>query len=137
MPKKSPVHYDNKMTTYLIEFKNGKRQRITVPSEWKVTFGPAAAGVNKASNGDRQMPLALRFYESTNKQRAIFTDVVNFRDVGIKIEEEQINIQEKQGYVEVDGKRKATSFKAETRDWVNPDSVSSDKLLPPSDDIDD
>lgn len=122
------------MTTYLIEFKNGKRQRITVPSSWKVTFGPAAAGANSAKyvgEGRAPMPLALRFYEAENRQRAIFTDVLNFRDTSIKIEEEQINTQEKQGYVEVDGKRKATSFRAETRDWVNPDSVSPDKLLPP------
>jgi hypothetical protein len=124
------------MTTYLIEFKNGKRQKITVPSSWKVTFGPAVAGANKADDRGRTIPMAIRFYESENKQRAIFTDVASFRDTSIEIVEEQINIQEKQGFVEVDGQRKATSFRAETRDWVNPDVISPQKLLPPKADED-
>lgn len=130
--KKKTVAKDGE-TTYLIEFKNDKRQKITVPSSWKVTFGPAVAGVNKR-NSDLQMPMALRFYEAENKQRAIFTDVRSFRDISIMIEEEQINVQEKQGFVEVDGKRKGTTFRAETREWVDPDAVSAQKLLPPIED---
>ena len=122
-------------TTYLLEFKNGERQKITVASSWKVTFGPAVAGVNKGRS-DLQMPMALRFYEAENKQRAIFTDVVSFRDVAIVIEEERVNTQEKQGYVEVDGKRKSTTFRAETREWVDPDTASDPRLLPSVDDAD-
>ncbi len=106
-------------TVYLIEFENKKRQRITVPSSWKVTFGPAAAGVNKNFSG--KIPLALRFYENESKQRAIFTDVIGFRDMSIKIEEERTNIQEKDAYVECEGKRKRTTLQAKTTEWVNPD----------------
>lgn len=76
----------SKETTYLIEFKSGKRQKITVPSDWKVTFGPAAVGKSRTSPSDLKMPMALRFYENDKKQRAIFTDVKNFRDTSIKIE---------------------------------------------------
>jgi hypothetical protein len=108
-------------TTYLIEFKNGKKQKITVPSDWKVTFGPAARGANSDKRKTFDMPLALRFYEDEKKQRAIFTDVQSFRDMSIKIEEEKISIQEKDGYLECDGVKKATIFQAQTKEWINPD----------------
>ena len=112
-------------TTYLIEFENKKKQKITVPASWKVTFGPAVV----APTGGRgtfqgKMPMALRFYESKENQRAIFTQVANFRDTSIEIEEEVQNVQEKTGYTEVDGRRKATTFQVRTKEWVNPDMES-------------
>jgi hypothetical protein len=122
--------------TYLIEFENHRRQRITVPDNWKVTFGPAVAGANKPTPGyNHKMPMALRFYESAEKQRAIFTDVVSFRDTSIQIEEERTNTQEKHGFVEVDGTRKATTFQATTKEWVDPDAENeaSNKPLLPTD----
>lgn len=119
------------MVTYLIEHENGIKRKITVPESWKVTFGPAVKG-NRANSNPHgpKMPMALRFYESDTKQRAIFTDVVSFRDMSIKIEEEVINIQEKDGYYECEGKKKRTTFQAKTREWVNPDAVSDMPLLP-------
>ena len=118
------------LTTYLIEFENGKRQKVTVPSNWKVTFGPAAKGTEHATGRGQKMPLALRFYESDKVQKAIFTDVVGFRDTSIEIQEEVVNVSEKQGYVEYEGKRKKTSFQATTREWVNPDKVDDKPQLP-------
>ena len=123
------------MTTYLIEFSNGKRQRITVPSTWKVTFGPAARGNNGTSSYKEKltMPMALRFYESDTKQRAIFTDVVSFRDTSIAIEEERQNVQEKDGYMECDGRKKRVSFQAKTREWINPDETPESQPMLPAD----
>ena len=115
-------------TTYLIEKENGKRFKITVPSEWKVTFGPAARGLDgKKSGASYKIPLALRFYENETKQRAIFTDVVSFRDMSIPIAIEEEDIQEKHGYTEVDGKRHSTVFQAKVKRWANPDDLSEEK----------
>lgn len=119
--------------TYLIEFENGRRQKITVPESWKVTFGPAARGANGDKKLGRTMPLALRFYESDTKQRAIFTDVISFRDTSIKIEEERIDTQRKDGYVECEGKRKGVTFQAESRQWVDPDTSNEEMPLLPTD----
>jgi hypothetical protein len=76
-------------TTYLVE-KRDEKLKITVPSDWKVTFGPVAVGSGKqprnygydAGNGS----MAIRFYESDTKQRAIFTGVTGFRDLSIPVE---------------------------------------------------
>jgi len=122
--------------TYIITFANNLRKRITVPADWKVTFGPAAKGANTyIDNRSRQykMPLALRFYESDTKQRAIFTDVVDFRDSSIKIEEEKVRVHEKEGFMECEGVKKSTVFRASTKEWVDPDEPVADMALLPLD----
>jgi hypothetical protein len=123
--------------TYILDLDNGKRRKVTVPASWKVTFGPAAVGLDKASSGNRlKVPMALRFYENKENQRAIFTDVISFRDSSIQIEEEVINTQVKQGFMEVDGARKAVHYEARTKEWVDPDSDSPKTLLPAPKDSD-
>jgi hypothetical protein len=121
---------EEKTKTYHIEFKNGAEKRITVPADWKVTFGPCVAGGN--SNGKMEMPLALRFYESKENQRAIFTDVRSFRDMDIKILEKKVSIQEEQGFIERGGKKKATTFQAQCVEWKDADDTENDNfdLLP-------
>jgi hypothetical protein len=114
--------------TYQIEFKNGTEKRITVPEDWKVTFGPCVAGGN--GNGRMEMPLALRFYESKENQRAIFTDVRSFRDMDIEITEKKITTQEEQGFVERKGVRKATTFQATSVEWVDPNNADNYPALP-------
>ncbi len=68
-------------TTYQIE-KEDETIVLTVPSAWKVTYGPVVPG----SGYHHSRGLALRFYEAENKQRAFFDDVLSFRDTGIPIQ---------------------------------------------------
>ena len=112
--------------TYHIEFKNGNEKRITVPADWKVTFGPCVVGGN--SGRGMEMPLALRFYESKENQRAIFTDVRSFRDMDIKILEKKVSVQEEQGFIERGGKKKATTFQAQCVEWKDADDPENDNL---------
>jgi hypothetical protein len=67
--------------TYEVKTRN-ERLRIRVPADWKVTFGPVSPGSKFGGSGE----LALRFYESDTKQRAIFTDVISFRDLSIPVQ---------------------------------------------------
>lgn len=109
--------------TYLIEFENGKKKKITVPDTWKVTFGPAVVGGGENRTGSQRykMPMAIRFYESDKQQRAIFTNVLNFRDMSIDVQEERVITQMKDGFMEVDGSRKKMAVKTEVKEWVDPD----------------
>lgn len=124
-----------KETTYIISHKNGTKRKITVPSDWKVTFGPAVKGTRRGNSpgSNLQMPMALRFYESETKQRAIFTDVVDFRDASIKILEEKVEVKEKDGFMECEGVRKRTTFQATVKSWIDPDKEPEQKPLLPSD----
>lgn len=71
--------------TYIIEKTDGTI-RITVPEQWKVTFGPIIGGKQAGSYGSERGCLALRFYEDEKHQRAIFTNVRNFIDTSIKVQ---------------------------------------------------
>lgn len=69
-------------TTYLIVHDNGDAVQFTVPSTYKVTFGPLTPGsVSTYGKGE-----VLRFYEADNKQRAIFRNVAYFRDTSLHIQ---------------------------------------------------
>lgn len=83
---------ETEMRTYEIEHNDGTRRHVKVPSDWKVTFGPSVVGYNKKSNifsphnasRTKTVPLAIRFYESKEHQRAIYTDVISFKDLSIE-----------------------------------------------------
>lgn len=60
--------------------------KITIPSSWKVTYGrvqPTECGGYGGSGADQ---FCVRIYETEKQQRAIFTGVKSFRDLGIKLE---------------------------------------------------
>ena len=127
-----------KEKTYIIECEDRTKKKITVPASWKVTFGPCVKGTNSSTRertGGAKIPMAIRFYESETQQRAIFTDVISFRDTSIKIMEEKIRVQEKDGYMECEGQRKRTSFSAKVSEWVDPDTHQEQALLPEDTDI--
>lgn len=79
--------------TYLLERKNGKHVRITIPAGWYMTFGPLTPGTSRQHWGrDEPGFLALRVYEAKDKQRAVFTDIRSFRDTSILVEELHIDV---------------------------------------------
>jgi hypothetical protein len=55
---------------------------VTIPATWKVTFGPLAQG------GPHVQCMALRIYETKEKQRACFINVMSFFDLDIPIKEQ-------------------------------------------------
>jgi hypothetical protein len=69
--------------TYEIVTSTGRR-RITVPETYKVTFGAVVPGAK--ANGYSGGGWGLRIWESADKQRAVFSDVVSFRDLSIPVE---------------------------------------------------
>jgi hypothetical protein len=65
--------------TLLIET-NREKFKVTIPADWKVTFGKQL-GVARDYDGGRE----LRIYEGESKQRACFTGVQSFRDLSIPL----------------------------------------------------
>lgn len=74
-------------TTYEIERKGGERLRFTIPSDWKVTYGPV---IGEARHHGGDAGNVLRIYEAKDKQRALFTRVESFRDLSIPCEKETV-----------------------------------------------
>lgn len=113
------------MTTYILNMKDGTRQKITVPSSWKVTFG--ALFPSKDSNNGRT---ALRFWEGSKDsghQRAVIADVDSYRDESLNIQVEVTRSQDQVGRVEVPGGEKQVIMRAEVKEWIHPDRPESGK----------
>lgn len=119
----------------LLELKGNKKKKIIIPENWKVTFGPLVPGSKGGYNG--HSGLALRIYESPTKQRAVFTDVVSFRDLSIPVEEEVLKIHQQKAYKDTPEGRKDFTVEAQVREWRNADDQHEPDeeflSLPPAD----
>jgi hypothetical protein len=67
--------------TLLVEDKNGKF-KVTIPAGAKVTFG----ALHGSSDKFHQSGNVLRIYETKERQIAVFTNVIAFRDLALPIE---------------------------------------------------
>lgn len=106
------------LTTYFVRRRGGNDQKVTVPSSWKVTFGPLNPGSRNPEGGHP----ALRFYEAENKQRMVITDVMEFRDMAIAVEEKRVSVKKQTFYKDTPSGQKAVVMGAELEEWVNPDA---------------
>lgn len=105
---------DGNEVSYLMHLKDGNLRRITVPSHWRVTFGPLVPGREGRGNP------SLRFYEGEN-QRACFTDVESFRQEGIKIEERSTQVKQQTVRKKTDHGYKDVIVEARVTEWRDPD----------------
>lgn len=69
-------------TRTLLVDQGAEKFKITIPADWKVTFGKPLGGRGFDSAGDER---ELRLYESGTQQRACFTRVKSFRDLSIPL----------------------------------------------------
>ena len=109
--------------TYLMETKGGKLRRVTVPASWKVTFGPLVP--SEIRHGEVRT-FALRFYESKEQQRAVFTDVLAFRDTSLPVEERVSKIKQKVVHKNAPSGRRDMMVEARITEWRNPDTPDDD-----------
>lgn len=113
---KKPTTQTDKTKTYILELKGGNLRKVTVPASWKVTFGPLIPG-DKGGHGT----LALRFYESKENQRAIFTDVKSFRADDIPVQERITKTKNQRIRKSTPEGDKFVDVEARVSEWRNPD----------------
>lgn len=97
-------------TTYEIETSRGN-YRITIPSTWKVTYGPVSPG--KYTEGGN----ALRIYEDDKRQRAMFTNVTSFRDMSLKTLKENKTVKGKTTWEVADDHEEHRTETETIKDW--------------------
>ena len=98
--------------TYEIVTNEG-RMRMEIPDSWKVTYGPVSPGSKSYGDGN-----ALRVYENETKQRAIFLNVVSFRDLSIPVQ--RLLVREKgseKWEIDSNSRKRSSSVEIERR-WV-------------------
>jgi hypothetical protein len=114
-----PAAPKENMTTYLLNMKDGTRQKITCPTEWTVTFGPLTPGTKDSNNG--HFGIALRIRDG-QRQKAVFTGVESFRDMSMAIETEVTKTKEETFYRDEDGEKKQVIVQGAIKEWTNPDA---------------
>lgn len=119
MPRSKPA--PDARTTYLIGLTHGGVRKITVPSNWKVTFGPAVPP-SPGARVQAERGYALRFYETEKQQRAIFTDVAWFRDAALAVEERVTKTKAQRMTKHTANGAKDVVVEASVTEWINPDN---------------
>lgn len=112
---------DEGKKTYILTLRNGELRKVTVPANWKLTFGPTVPYAGKATGYDHGT--ALRFYEGSSKEnlRAAFTDVMAFRDAAMEVQERKTEIKQEVVAMQSEGGSKSAVVEARITTWVNPD----------------
>lgn len=92
---------------YLIIYRDGSRERVTIPAGSRVTYGkivPAGTSNSPYTQGG-EGAYAIRVYEGGEGiQLGIFPDVKSFRDLGsLKVEKLRHNDQGEPGWMPDDG----------------------------------
>lgn len=104
--------------------RDGKAKRITIPEEWKVTFGPLVPGAKDGTNGSSST--ALRLWsgkKGAEIQHAVFTNVESFRDMSIEIMEEHEDVRQETYVKQGDEEGEAIRAEVRVKKWVNPDEL--------------
>jgi len=110
--------------TYILELKNGDTRKITVPAHWKLTYGNVVPYAGKDQmRGGGESRVALRLYDGTKENlRAVYTDVVSFRDVAIGTLEKRTQVQRKASQRATDKGMRDVIVEARVTEWVDPDN---------------
>lgn len=112
------------MRTLLVEKTDGKKFRIQVPDDAKITFGPwSPPSAGKTYQSERHAAGTLRIYQGS-KENIIgcFSDIRGFREMSLGYEEEVVREEvssiwksDEHGYV------RETKGQA-TKQWVTPEA---------------
>jgi hypothetical protein len=105
--------------TYLVE-RNNETLMVTVPADWKVTFGPIFTPT-KGYGGPEN---CLRFYEAKDRQRAIFTGVRGFRDTSIPVQKKVVAVKGKTEFAKDHKGEKHSAESQKDEKWVSADEVT-------------
>lgn len=109
--------------TYILELKNGDTRKITVPAHWKLTYGNVVPYAGKDQRGSMESRVALRLYDGTKENlRAVYTDVVSFRDAAIGTLEKRTQVQRKASQRATDKGMRDVIVEARVTEWVDPDN---------------
>lgn len=106
--------------TIEIRFTSGPPKRVTIPDTWKVTFGSVVPGKAAVSYG-------LRLWESDDKQRAVFTDVVSFRDLTVEVQVSAVRKFGTEAWYLDDGTIWGLTEEQVERQWLSDTDVSRDR----------
>lgn|SRR5512139_115505 len=116
-----------KTRTYILELMDGGRRKLTIPANWKITFGNVLP-YNKTTGDPYQPPegwrsrVVLRIYEGNKDNlRAVMHDVLSLRDESIPLLESAPKKITTAKLKEINGKQDVELRSVTVGEWFNPD----------------
>lgn len=103
--------------TYELLTKDGKF-RIDIPEAWKVTYGPVIGAKGYDGGG-----MVFRVWESDKQQRALFSNVISFRDLSLPLQREAVRRYGAEDWSIDDGSYTGKRAELVERRWMNADEV--------------
>ena len=124
MTKRHKLNEKVELKTYILEVGSERRKKkVTVPGNWKITYGHACPG-----STNNPGPMVVRFYEGNKDNlRAVLEDVVSFRDSTIKIEEQVVRRKMEVFRRDTPSGSKAVEAEMRVKTWRNPDAPEADE----------
>lgn len=129
--------------TFILELANGNTRKITVPGNWKLTYGQIVPFENRGQRPGPRADFALRLYEGSKENlRAVMTDVVSIRDATIEISEKRTQVKRQAAQKHTSKGMKDVVVEARVTEWVNPDKEDESAMpeeflkLPATEEID-
>ena len=116
--KKKETPNEVLMSEYLLTMSGGKKKKVTVPADWKVTFGPIVPGSQKSGFSGSN---CLRFYQDRDHPRAVFTGVEEFREAGVNVLEQRTRTKTQFSSKDSHSGHKGVQMEARITDWVDAD----------------
>lgn len=117
--------------TYILELKGGDTRKITIPAHWRLTYGNVLPYQGKDARHQMEHRIALRVYDgSKDNLRAVYTDVVAFRDADIGTLEKRVKVQRRNIQRATPHGAKDFAIEARMTQWVDPDNESNEEDVP-------
>lgn len=107
--------------TYILTLKNGSTRKITIPANWKMTYGSVVPF--NGQRGSDHHGVALRLYEGNKENlRAVMADVVAIRDASIQVLEKRTQVKRQTAQRQTPQGMKDVVIEARMSEWTDPDA---------------
>lgn len=114
--------------TFILELVGGNIRKITIPKNWKMTFGQLVPHTLRETRG-ASSSVALRLYEGSKENlRAVMTDVVSIRDASMTIMERRTTTTRKAAQKQTGQGARDVVVEARVTEWVDPDKEDGDSV---------
>lgn len=118
---------DEGTRTLILTLRNGNIRKLTIPNNWKMTFGSVVPHSPGGHSNREAGGVALRLYEGNKENlRAVYTDVVSFQDSSIETLEKRTFTQRKAGVKSTRHGKKDVIVEARVTEWVDPNADNED-----------
>lgn len=113
--------------TYILNLKSGNVRRLTIPADWKLSFGQIVPFAGRGLHNEHHSGVALRIYERTKDNlRAVMTDVISIRDASIDVLEKRTSVKRQAAQKQTPQGMKDVVVEARMTEWVDPDKEGDD-----------